>query len=244
MRAAYAEPIQTPYSLDDIAYALRTGLTSILGYRPPNKVVAVGMAKVRLESGNGHHVWNNDIGNVKCPPDVAGNFTCIVLNEVEKKQGDDKSRVYWYAPEGELVGGRDSALKFPPLEVPDGHPQTRMRSLANTTDAGYFYVDFIFSNKRYAEAQQGLLAGNPEAYVRGLKKGGYFTAPLESYLATVMKLYEPSLAFLENRSVSQPEQLPRDEWHNQLLLDQFVETEYDRIAYGPREIPSIEDIEK
>lgn len=227
MRAAYAPPIVTRYSLDDLAYALRTGLTSVLGSRPRDEVVAVAMAKCRLESGNGEHVWNHDIGNVKCPEDAPGNFTCIVLNECEVRDG--KAAVVWYAPEGELVGGRGSALKHTPLEVPDGHPQTRMRSLANTTDAGYFYVDFVFSNKRYKSAQDGLLAGSPEAYVRGLKAGGYFTAPLDQYLGTVMKLYGPSLAFLRGQHAEQPSVPSRDDWHDQLLLDGFVDAEYERI---------------
>lgn len=227
MRAAYVDPVVTPYSLDDLAYALRTGLTSVLGSRPRDEVTAVAMAKCRLENGNGQHVWNHDIGNVKCPVDAPGNFTCIVLNECEVRDG--QGVVVWYAPEGELVGGRGSPLKHPPLEVPDGHPQTRMRSLANTTDAGYFYVDFIFSSHRYYDAQQGLLAGSPEAYVRGLKQGGYFTAPLESYLSTVMKLYGPSLAFLRGQHVEQPEVPEKNAWHDQLLLDGFVQAEYARL---------------
>lgn len=229
MRAAYADPIVTRYTLDDLAYALRTGLTSVLGSRPRDEVVAVAMSKTRLEGGNGEHIWNNNIGNVKCPEEAPGNFTCILLNEVEKKLGDPAARLYWYDPRGELVGGKGSALKYAPLDVPDGHPQTRMYSRANTTDGGYFYIDFIFNNKRYAKAGQALLAGNPEAYSRELHAAGYYTAPVEQYTATVLKLYGPSLAFLRGQHAEQPVVPERNEWYNQLLIDGYVDAAYQQL---------------
>lgn len=241
MRAAYVPPVITPYSLDDLAYALRTGLTARLGSRARDEVVAVAMAKCRLETGNGQHVWNHNLGNVKCAAETPGNFTCIVLNECEQRDG--KGVVVWYAPEGELVGGRGSPLRNTPLEVPDGHPQTRMQARANVTDAGYFYVDFIFGNTRYKAAQDGLLAGSPEAYVRGLKQGGYFTAPLDQYLGTVLSLYQPSLAFLRGHVSEQPVVPSRDEWHDGLLLKGFVDVAYNQIRedgpHGARD--AIED---
>lgn len=220
MRAQYVAPVVTPYSLEQMEYAVRVGLTAAIGRRPSDQAIAVAMAKLRLESGNGQHVWNHNLGNVKCSPTAPGNYTCICLNEVIG------GKLKWFAPEGELIGGRGSPLKNPPLEVPDGEPQTRMQSRAGMTDAGYFYADFIFSNKRYFAAGEALLAGNPEAYSRELSRAGYYTAPVEQYTATMMKLYAPSLALVQNRKMDQPAQPSRDEFYNQLLLDGFVEAEY------------------
>lgn len=235
MLAAYAPPKLTPFTIEELDRVISNGLASVLGKRPSLETRAVALAKVRLESGNGRFAWNFNIGNVKCPADVSGNFTCITLNEVEKKPGDAKPRIYWYRPEGELVGGKDSALRFAPLPVPDGHAQTRMRSLAGPTDGGFFYVDFIFSKPRYAKAGGALLAGNPELYSRYLSEAGYYTAPVEQYTATVMSLYRESLARLSKKPYEAIEQPQRAEWLNQLALDGFVARETERMLdEGPR----------
>lgn len=234
MPGAYVEPKITRYSLEDMEYALRVGLTSVLGKRPTDECIAVAMAKCRGETANGNAVWNDNLGNIKPGKSWTGNFTCILLNEVElkKERGDTKPRVYWYDPRGELVGGRGSALRDAPLEVPDGHVQTRMRSFAGRTDAGYQYIDFIFSNPRYHRARDAMIAGNPAAYSHELKLAGYYTAPEADYTKLVMGLYNPSLAIVRHQHAEQPIVLPKTEWHNELLLDQFVDAEYD--AYNER----------
>ncbi len=235
MTGAYVEPKITRYSLDDMEYALRVGLTSVLGKKPTDECIAVAMAKCRGETANGNAVWNDNLGNIKPGASWAGNFTCILLNEVElkKERGDTKPRVYWYDPRGELVGGKGTPLRFAPLEVPDGHVQTRMRSFANHVDAGYQYIDFIFANPRYHRARDAMLAGNPEAYAHELKVAGYYTAPEADYVKLVMALYLPSLAIVRKQHVEQPIVLEKNEWHNQLLLDQFVEAEYESVRNDP-----------
>ncbi len=233
MTGAYAEPVVTRYSLEDMEYALRVGLTSVLGKRPTDECLAVAMAKCRGETANGNAVWNHNLGNIKPGKSWAGNFTCILLNEVEQKPGDLKPHVYWYDPRGELVGGKGSTLKLPPLEVPDGHVQTRMRAHANHVDAGYQYIDFIFANPHYARARDAMLAGNPQAYAHELKVAGYYTAPEADYVKLVMALYTPSLAIVRKQHVEQPIVLEKNEWHNQLVLDDYVDAEYERIRNDP-----------
>lgn len=220
MLATYTRPVVTRYSLDDLIYSLRVGLTAVTGVRPKDETLAVAVAKVRLESGNGAHVWNDNIGNIKRASTDVGNFTCIVLNEV--LQVDGKARLVWFRPDGELVGDRSSALKGPPVAVPDGHVQTRMAHLANRVDAGYFYCDFIFKRARYAKAMQAMLAGNPALYALELSKAGYYTAPVEQYTKTVVALYGPSLARIKNQPHEEVHQPAKPEWHNQLLIDGYV----------------------
>lgn len=240
MLATYAEPKLTPFSVDELDRVITAGLATIIGKVPTLETRAVALAKVRLESGNGRFAWNFNIGNVKCPDTQAGNFTCITLNEVLGKRG-----LVWFAPEGELSGDpkKGGRLVEPARAVPDGHPQTRMRSLAGPTDGGYFYVDFIFSKPRYAKAGQALLAGNPEAYSRELAAAGYYTAPVEQYTATVMALYRESLARLAKKPFEAIEQPDRSEWLTKLALDNFIAVERERMMNGPRGGQALSDYE-
>ncbi len=225
MIATYTEPVVTPYTLADLDVALTEGLRSKLGHAPSLETRATALAKVRLESGNGRHCWNHDIGNIKPSTDYVGNYTCIRLNEVVR------GHLYWFDPWTPFDPKDPYCLPnqaFPRTPVPDGNPQTRMVSRANKFDAGHYYCDFVLGKKRYAAATQALLAGNPEAYSRELSKAGYYTAPVEVYTKTVISLYLSSLQFLKGLA-PQLENEAREskaEWHNQLVLDGFVRGEY------------------
>ncbi len=242
MLATYTSPVRTKYSFDDLAYSLEVGLASVLGVQPSRETLAVALAKCRLETGNGQFTWNHNLGNVKCPATMGGNYTCIELNEVIG------GKVVWFAPQGRIAT-KNGPVIAEASTVPPGHPQTRMQALAGPTDAGFFYVDFVASKKRYAKAWGALLAGNPEQYSRFLGEAGYYTAPVESYTAGVMALYTQSLAKLQGRPHEEINQPERAEWHNKLLLDGFVNREVDALkdrlnegsGHAMREHESIEE---
>jgi len=214
MIATFVPAMRTPYSIELLDQSLTDGLAAKLGKRPSIETRAVALAKVRLESGNGTACWRHNLGNVKAPASYIGNFTCITLNEVLG------GKLVWFAPEGELTGspGSGGKLKGEPIPVPDGHPQTRMVARANPTDAGYFYVDFIAGNLRYEKAFAALVAGNPEAYARELSAAGYYTAPVEQYTATVMRLFNESVARLRGQSTEHIDQPPKNDWHVEAVL--------------------------
>lgn len=213
MLATYVKPVVTPYSLDDLAKALRDGFTIVTGAPPRDEQLAVLFAQTRLETGNGQHCWNGDLGNIKRPESEVGMFTCITLNEVIGK------RLVWFAPEGELVGGLGSALKGAPLAVPDGHPQTRMAALENHTEAGRFYVDFLAKRTRYAQAwQHGVLAGDPAACSQLLGAAGYYTAPVEQYTKTFVALFGSSLARIRGLTHEEINQPNKNDWHVEAVL--------------------------
>ncbi len=225
MLATYTEPLVTPYTLADIDIALTEGLRARLGRMPSKETRATAMAKCRLESGNGRYCRNHNLGNVKAPVTYVGNFTCFRLNEVVRNQ------LFWFDPDTPYDPRDPFCLPnqaFPKPSVPDGNPQTRMVSRANRYDGGHFYCEFIFGKPRYASAMQALLAGNPEAYSRELSKAGYYTAPVEVYTKTVVQLYLSSLRFIDGHAPEIENEIApsKNEWHNQLVLDGFVQGEY------------------
>ncbi len=225
MLATYVAPVVTRYTLADLDLALTTGLRAHLGKEPTIETRATVLAKVRLETGNGKHCWNENIGNIKAPESYVGNFTCIRLNEVVR------GRLHWFDPNTPFDPKDPFCLPnqaFPLTPVPNGNPQTRMAARANKYDAGHFYIDFVLGKKRYAAATQALLAGNPEAYSRELSKAGYYTAPVEVYTKTVVSLYISSIQFLKGLAPQLEDEAreSKNEWHNQLVLDGFVRGEY------------------
>lgn len=185
MLAIYTDPVVTKLTFEEAAKIMRDALRAeMLGKAVPNGMLALALGKSALETARFTKMFNSNFGNVKCPAGVQGQYTCIPLNEVLRRDGKDQT--VWFSPEGELDKKGGVVVKDR-TAVPPGHLQTRMRAWANPFDGSYDYVGFVRRN--YPEAWEGLLASSPEAYVTGLKKRGYFTAPLEAYLDTTVKLY-------------------------------------------------------
>lgn len=222
MIATFTPAVRTPYSFEDMAYAIEVGLQSLLGKKPSRETLSVAIAKCRLETGNGLACWNNNLGNVKRPPSEGGMYTAIELNEVID------GKVVWFSPRGRLdrKGGAVVAERF---DAEPWHPQTRMAALANRVAAGHFYVDFVAKKKRYEKAWQALLSGNPELYARYLGEAGYYTAPIPEYTAGVVKLATQSLAKLNGKPHEEIVVKDRSNFYNQIVLDRFVAAESDRM---------------
>lgn len=193
MLATYTAPKKTPFGFGEASDAMRAALRDKLGKDPTREVLALALAKTALETGRWQSIWNANWGNVKAGEQYVGQYTCILLNEVLRRDGKDV--VVWFAPEGELVAGPGSAIKYERIAVPSGHPQTRMRAYANRFDGAFSYVDFVGSG-RYAAAWQRLLAGDAAGYVHALRAAGYFTAPEDVYARTVVALHKEFLGKL------------------------------------------------
>lgn len=223
MQAVYVMPKLTPLTFVQAAAAMRWALTSN-GVGPTDNVLALALAKTALETGRWTAIWNDNWGNIKAGDKYHGMFTCIVLNEVLN------GKLVWFAPDGQLAGGRGSAVVGQRWAVPPGHPQTRMRAYANEYDGAQSYVDFV-SGGRYAKAWQKLLAGDAAGYVHALKVAGYFTADEATYTKAVVSLHNEMVAKLRGEehdevNLDAPEY---DPLRNVRVLDQFTTTEYERL---------------
>lgn len=187
MQAVYTEPVKTPMTFQQAHDCMVWALKTRLGHDPSDEVLALALAKTALETGRWSSIWNSNWGNVKAPDTYEGMYTCITLNEVLVRGG--KNVTVWFAPEGELSASpsKGGQLIAPPMAVPPGHPQTRMRAFANNYDGVDCYIDFV-ANGRYKKAWAALLTGNAMAYVHELKVAGYFTAPESDYVKGVASL--------------------------------------------------------
>jgi len=228
MIATFTPPVLTPYSFDELADILNDGLASVLGKQPSDATLAVALAKVRLETGNGQFTFNHNLGNVKCPDNEPGQYTAIELNEVIG------GKVAWFSPRGRIAG-KGGPVIAEPWDAEPWHPQTRMRALAGPTDGAFFYIDFVAGRKRYAAAWQALLAGNAEAYSRELSRAGYYTAPVEVYTAQVVKLYQQSKAKLEGRPHEQIDVPSKWDWLDAQVAGLQAEHVHDLLEQNQRD---------
>lgn len=198
MKAVYVEPKKTPLTWEEAYKCMSWALKNALGRDPEDEVVALAMAKTALETGRWTSIWNSNWGNVKASESYEGMYTCIVLNEVLLRDrdgdGDKELTVVWFAPEGELTGNpaKGGVLKGPPMPVPPGHIQTRMRAYANPYDGVDQYVDFVATG-RYQKAWRALLTGNAVQYIHELKLAKYFTADEGEYVKAVASLQREML---------------------------------------------------
>lgn len=199
MLAAYKPDEITSVPFEEARKIAVAGLKSLTGKEPDDKVTALVLAKVTLESGRKGTTLltschQGNVGNIKAGEDYNGMYTLYACNEIIN------GVVEWFAPEGKLAGKHGPVVSELHLLPPEGfgHPQCRFRAYANVVDGLYEYLDFIWREK-YRDARDALLTGNPIAYVHALKLKGYFTADETSYARGVAGLHAEFVARIAGR---------------------------------------------
>lgn len=236
MIATYVPPRLTPLTFDDAAEAMRAALRDKLKANPTPEALALALAKTALETGRWKSIWCANWGNIKASATYEGMYTCITLNEVIG------GKVVWFAPEGQLAGGRGTPVVGKVYDVPPGHPQTRMRAYANRFDGAFAYVDFV-SGGRYAHAWIRLLAGDAPGYIRALKAKGYFTADEATYAKAVISLQKEFIAKLGG-CAPEEHRIDEDEYEALRLAvaaQQFDTLDLDGDGFPDREAPTKSD---
>lgn len=173
-----------------------------LGMKPTVPLVTVLVAHGALETGNFESCWCFNVGNVKAGGAWTGKYCCLTLNEVLKVGSNYET--FWFAPEGELTGDpkKGGKLKAPyletPLQVPEGHPQTRMRAYDTLAQGVEDKIRFLL--KPYWEpCLKPARLGDGSTYVRMIRVRNYFTAykgrpdptPYEKDVISLCNTYRP-----------------------------------------------------
>lgn len=157
----------TPLHEREIAYYLNQAWKQMHGRFPSKDTLAIIWSQVVLEAGRNTDRFENskmrnyNYGNIKKNLDYSP---------------------YWTSYEaGEFLGGEHQM--FYPY-----HPQTFFAAWKTPLEGALGYLKFLKHRKRYREAWAKLKEGDTRGYVAALKKGGYFTAPLDKYLGLVSRL--------------------------------------------------------
>jgi flagellum-specific peptidoglycan hydrolase FlgJ len=142
-----------------------------MGENPVRESILILLAQSALETGywKGCHCWN--LGNVKSHDGDGRDYTYYRCSEV--KDGE----MVWFSPPS---------------------PECRFRAYRSLYEGAADHLAFMSGMRRYSKAWAALLAGQPRAFVRELKSGGYFTSAVEPYenaVAGIFAKYQGSLRF-------------------------------------------------
>lgn len=147
----------------DAAQALYDAWYDVYNEYPSYDSLTVLLAKTALETGRFKvGFYNYNFGNIKA-----------------KNVNTQQFQMYEC---GEIINGKWS-MYYPP------NPQCIFVSYNSLKEGAIDYIKFVSQKQRYKKAWEEVIKGDPKQYVIELKKAGYFTAKLEPYLNTVIKLF-------------------------------------------------------
>lgn len=152
-------PKKTLISEEQMLFALMKAFEENFKYKASFIVLGMLWSHVSLEVGRGKECYNFNIGNIKRTKDHK--YTHYKCSEIINKK---------------------EVFFFPP------HPQTHFNAYESLDDSAVEYTAFL-KRERYKDSLEALEKGKVEEYVPALKRNGYFTAPLERYQKTFLKLY-------------------------------------------------------
>lgn len=157
----FVENKTTPLKAEEAFYYLSLAWELVLGEKPTQNQLGIVWSQFWLESGMGVKCQNNNWGNIK------------------RHSGEP-----WTMFPCHEYNSQGIAIKYYP---PD--PQTHFSAYLNPLDGAKAYLIFLRDRVYYKDAWQGLLKGDPKAYIHGLVSGKfkYFTAPEDKYLARLLE---------------------------------------------------------
>jgi hypothetical protein len=119
------------------------------------------------ETGDGRYCWNWNLGNVKWFKGCGRDYIAL--------------RGVW-----EIVNGKR-------VEIPKERPGAWFQAFDSLDDGMRYFIEKKRTG-RYADAWKDVERGDPEAYARTLKRRGYYTAPVETYTASMRRYFDRCMA--------------------------------------------------
>lgn len=194
----FVPDLLTPLTTDELIDCTADGYSVVMGADPSPQCLAVLVAQMCLETGNGQKLHRYNVGNVKWSPDWDGLWTQFRCSEVIS------GKVVWFDPP---------------------NIATTFRAFATGPQGCGKQVEFLATRDRYKFAWHQIQQGKADAAVRELAKAGYFTANVDAYARTVVLIYghilEPCANLLDDRAHGIDDQL------RQRVTDLVLESLYD-----------------
>ena len=162
----FVDSLKTPLTEAEATYYLKTAWKQIYGSEPSIKSLALLWAQSCGETWRWKLLRNNNWGNIK-----------------RRVYDTELKWTSYEAGENLTINGVFKHYMFYPY-----HNQTHFAAWDDPLDGAKYYIKFLSQKTRYKKAWAALMIGDPIAYCRELKAGGYFTAPLDHYTKGVVSL--------------------------------------------------------
>lgn len=195
----FRENVKTRCTPQEMYESLRLAWYSVFGdANPRHESLLILLSHWNIETGEGAHMHNWNVGNVKS---VAGDgYLYTWFDNVWEGLSPDHAKLLILKGEATLdddpshiaaVGPSKIAVKFKA-----GHPQTRFRAFESLDEGAEKYLRIL--TMRFSTAINAVTAGDPDEFVRILASHGYFTANAGAYdkalklrLSSYMKTIKP-----------------------------------------------------
>ena len=184
------EAIKTPATVEQIGRALALAWLRLFGAMPSHASIALLLAQSSLETGRWRSLYNFGLGNAKWTPATETDHCYRQCNELlpEKAAQEALAKseprtdgIGQNVTLGGTVGGFRIVWFFA------DHPASAFRAF-DTLEAGA--VDYLsLLATRFASAWPAVISGDPVSFVTRLRANRYFTAPLDSYMSSVVSLF-------------------------------------------------------
>jgi hypothetical protein len=177
----------TVYLPVEIATELVRAWRILFDETPSKGAIYVLLAHGAYETGWWHSCHCNNLGNKKYPPSSGLDwcfFECgedLTEAEVARYIKADPELVYIHGRSGTKLD-----VRFKPK-----HPMCRFAAFKTLHEGAIDYLGLL--HRRYSGAWPYVLLGDPVGFVRAIKAKGYFTGPLDGYLASVESIFLHSL---------------------------------------------------
>lgn len=151
---------KTPYNQEELLLALVQAYSSLFQEQISFNSLGILYSHISLEVGHGKECYCYNLGNIRRTPNHL--WTMYFCSEIINGK-----EIFYYPPD----------------------PGSQFNAYESLEQAAKEYVSFLLK-PRYFTALGAMREGRYNDYTRLLKIGGYFTASLERYQTTFLKLFE------------------------------------------------------
>lgn len=181
----------TPVTPEQVFLALGAAWQMLAGTAPDRKIIHILHAQSALETGHWKSISNYNLGGAK----KHGECDWTYFTTTERFR-DEKAQSYVaQSKPGAEVSVLKSGDGWTTLKFSGKQAMNCFASWETLEDASRDHLALLF--KRFPKAIEAAKKGDAKAYVRELKKAGYFTASEEEYakiVDSIAKSYEKKLA--------------------------------------------------
>lgn len=162
MKATLLYDQLTPLTADEAIEGMRGAILKLKGKEGSPEQVATLISQSALETGHWKSIHRYNVGNAKAGPNYEGFYCRFRCNEIIN------GKVEWFDPP---------------------HPQCNFRAFYSAADGFADHIKLLATVPRYAKAWACAERGDPEAFSRACAAAGYYTANVEQYTSSVVKLF-------------------------------------------------------